>query len=88
MYQTFEKFDVVLAFVGSAACSPVLEAMLERNPNWDPRFFFSQWKLNLIEKLLELQEKLKKMGGNFENNFEKKIEKHFQKKFEKTLKKN
>ena len=50
------------SFVGSAACSPVLEAMLERNPKWDPRFFFSNWNQGLIEKLLEQQEKLKKRG--------------------------
>ena len=58
----FEKFDLIMAFVGSAACSPVLEAMLDRNPKWDPRFFFSHWNQNLVEKLLEQQEKLKKKG--------------------------
>ena len=58
----YDLFELVIAFVGSAACSPVLEAMLERNPKWDPRFFFSKWNQPLIDKLLEQQEKLKKKG--------------------------
>jgi hypothetical protein len=44
--------------VGSAYCNPVLEALLERF--WDPRFFFAQWNPQLIQKLLEQQEKLQK----------------------------
>ena len=62
VYQMYDKFDLVIAFVGSAACSPVLEAMLDRNPKWDTRFFFSKWNQPLVDKLLEQQEKLKKKG--------------------------
>ena len=58
----YEVFDLVICFVGSAACSPTLEAMLERHPTWDPRFFFSKWNQPLIDKLLLQQEKLKKAG--------------------------
>ena len=58
----YDLFELVIAFVGSAACSPVLEAMLDRNPKWDPRFFFSSWNQPMIDKLLEQQEKLKKKG--------------------------
>ena len=31
----FEVFDLVVCFVGSAACSPTLEAMMECHPKWD-----------------------------------------------------
>ena len=58
----YEKYELVLAFVGSAACSPVLEAMMERHPKWDTRFFFSSWNQPIIDKLLEQQEYLKKKG--------------------------
>ena len=58
----YEKFELVIAFVGSAACSPCLEAMMERNPKWDKRFFFSSWNQPIIDKLLEQQEQLKKRG--------------------------
>jgi len=56
------KFDLVIAFVGSAACSPCLEAMMERHPNWDTRFFFSEWNQVLIDRLLLQQEELKRIG--------------------------
>ena len=62
LYQMFERFDLVIAFVGSAACSPCLEAMMDRHPNWDSRFFFPQWNTPLIEKLLRQQESLKHRG--------------------------
>jgi hypothetical protein len=58
----FDTFDLVVAFVGSAACCPVLEAMMERNPLWDSRFFFDSWNQPLIDKLLEQQQNLKKQG--------------------------
>ena len=58
----YEVFDLVICFVGSAACSPTLEAMMERHPKWDTRMFFSSWNQPLIDKLLEQQEKLKKAG--------------------------
>ncbi len=42
------KFDLIIAFIGSANCNPVLrEQMLI---NWDDRFFFPQWE-HLIDKL-------------------------------------
>ena len=62
VYQMYDTFELVLAFVGSAACSPVLEAMMERHPKWDCRFFFSSWNQPVIDKLLEQQEYLKKKG--------------------------
>ena len=62
VYQMYETFDLVIAFVGSAACSPVLEAMMERHEKWDTRFFFSSWNQPIIDKLLEQQEMLKKQG--------------------------
>ena len=58
----FGTFDLVVCFVGSAACSPTLEAMMERHPKWDTRFFYSHWNQPLIDKLLEQQENLKKEG--------------------------
>ena len=62
VYQMFDKFDLVICFVGSAACSPCLEAMMQRHPNWDERFFFPQWNKPLIERLLRQQEDLKRLG--------------------------
>jgi len=59
MYNTF---DLVVAFVGSAACCPVLEAMMDRNPKWDSRFFFDSWNQPLIDKLLQQQQNLKRDG--------------------------
>ncbi len=56
LWRNAEKFDLVLCFVGSAYCNPVLEALLKRF--WDPRFFFSDWNPHLIAKLLEQQESL------------------------------
>jgi len=54
------EFDLIIAFIGSANCNPVLrEQMLI---NWDDRFFFPQWEQNLIDKLLQQQEKLKEQG--------------------------
>lgn len=52
------RFDLVICMVGSAACNPVLEALLTQH--WDPRFFFSEWDSEMIEKLLEQQETLQK----------------------------
>ena len=62
VYQMFEKFDLVVAFVGSAACSPCLEAMMKRNPHWDERMFFPSWNQPLVDKLLVQQTDLKKKG--------------------------
>ena len=50
------SFDLVICFVGSAACNPVLKMQLEL---WyDPRFFFSEWNPTLMAHLLEQQENL------------------------------
>ena len=50
------KFDLVLCMVGSAACNPVLERLL--STHWDPRFFFSTWDQDMIDRLLQQQEDL------------------------------
>ena len=44
------KFKLLIAFVGSAACNPVLEQMMRLY--WDERFFFPAWDTDLIERLL------------------------------------
>ena len=54
------KFDLVLCMVGSAACNPVLENLL--STYWDPRFFFSEWDQDMIDRLLQQQEELLKEG--------------------------
>ena len=60
LFQMSSRFELVICFIGSAACNPTIEAMMERF--WDPRFFFAQWSQPLIDKLLEQQERLKKAG--------------------------
>ena len=52
----FDDFDLVICMVGSAACNPQLEGLLEKY--WDERFFFSQWDFEMMEKLLRQQEEL------------------------------
>lgn len=54
------RFDLVIAFIGSAACSPVVEELMAQN--WDPRFFFSAWRTDLVDQLLAQQEGLKGRG--------------------------
>ena len=54
------KFGLVVAFVGSAACNPVLEELMDTH--WDPRFFFSAWNDELVQRLLQQQEELKRKG--------------------------
>ena len=54
------KFDLVISFIGSASCNPVLRAQL--GAYWDDRFFFSAWNDALINRLLEQQEQLKTQG--------------------------
>ena len=54
------RFDLVLGFVGSASCNPVLRFQMRRN--WDDRFFFNHWDERLIERLLVQQEDLKTSG--------------------------
>ena len=48
------KFDLVIAFIGSAAANPVLYQLMVEN--WDPRFFFSKWDTKLLDCLLKQQE--------------------------------
>ena len=48
------RFDLVIAFIGSAACNPVIHQLMIQH--WDPRFFFSKWDTDLIECLLNQQE--------------------------------
>ena len=58
LWRNAARFDLVLCFIGSAYCNPVLESLLERY--WDPRFFFADWNESLIAKLLEQQETAEK----------------------------
>ena len=55
-----KKFDLVIAFIGSASCNPVLKQQMEEN--WDSRFFFSEWDLVLMDRLMKQQEDLKSRG--------------------------
>ena len=55
-----KEFDLVICFVGSAACNPFLEHLLTEY--WDPRFFFSEWDEAMIQKLLQQQEELMRAG--------------------------
>ena len=48
------KFDLVIAFIGSAAANPVLYQLMV--DHWDPRFFFSEWNTKLVACLLQQQE--------------------------------
>lgn len=48
------KFDLVIAFIGSAAANPVLYQLMVQH--WDPRFFFSEWNTKLVACLLKQQE--------------------------------
>ena len=61
--RTKKHFDLVIAFVGSASCNPVLEQQMIDN-GWDTRFFFSEYKDELMKKLLVQQQDLKKQGRN------------------------
>ena len=60
LFQMSGQFDLVICFIGSAACNPTIEAMMGQF--WDPRFFFAQWDQKLIDTLLIQQENLKKAG--------------------------
>ena len=54
------EFELVICFVGSAACNPTLKMQLQL---WyDERFFFSEWSCPLMAKLLIQQEDLKSRG--------------------------
>ena len=56
------RFNLVIAFIGSASCNPVLQQQMYEN--WDPRFFFSEWNLGLMDRLMKQQEDLKSRGIN------------------------
>ena len=64
VFRLSDYFDVVVAFVGSAACCPVLEELMRWHPTWDDRFFFDKWNQELVETLLGQQQLLKKKGKN------------------------
>jgi len=51
---------MVIAFVGSAACCPTLEALMDLHPTWDSAFFFDHWNQPLVDKLLEQQQELRR----------------------------
>ena len=50
------QFDLVICFIGSAACNPIMSLILEQH--FDPRFFFSKWEQTLLDNVLAQQEKL------------------------------
>ena len=54
------RFDLVVSFMGTSACSPEMKRLLENN--FDPRFVFSAWNEPLMQKLMEQQEQLKLQG--------------------------
>ena len=62
VYRLYDHFDLIIGFVGSAACCPALEAMMERHPKWDPKFFFDSWNQPLIDVLLQQQQELRKQN--------------------------
>jgi hypothetical protein len=51
------KFDLVVSFMGSSACSPEMRSLMESK--FDPRFVFGEWNEPLMKKLLKQQEELK-----------------------------
>ena len=59
--RTKRRWDLVIAFVGSASCNPVLEKQMHDN-GWDSRFFFSHYDEELMGRLLEQQTQLKANG--------------------------
>ena len=54
------RFDLVVSFTGTAACSPELRTLMEQH--WDSRFMFPSWDPALMERLLTQQEELKGRG--------------------------
>ena len=50
------QFDLIIAFVGNKYCQPCLGVMMEKQ--FDDRFFFETWNVNLINRLLAQQTKL------------------------------
>ena len=64
VWRLFDHYAMVVAFVGSAACCPTLEAMMRSHPTWDERFFFDKWNQPLVDKLLAQQQDLGRAGVN------------------------
>ena len=54
------RFDLVISFTGTTACSPEMRDLMESR--WDPRFQFSEWRQPLMDALLKQQEELKSRG--------------------------
>ena len=54
------KFDLVVSFMGTSACSPEMRRLMETK--FDPRFVFGEWNEPLMRKLLQQQEDLKLKG--------------------------
>ena len=59
--RTKGRWDLVIAFVGSASCNPVLEKQMKDN-GWDSRFFFAHYDEELMARLLEQQTRLRAEG--------------------------
>ena len=55
-----KKFDLVVSFMGTSACSPEMRSLMETE--FDPRFVFGEWNEPLMRKLLKQQEDLKLKG--------------------------
>ena len=55
-----KRFDLVISFTGTAACSPELRKLMEQH--WDSRFMFPSWDPDLMARLLKQQEELKGRG--------------------------
>ena len=56
------RFDLVISFMGTSACSPEMRDLLQTR--FDPRFVFSEWNQPLMNALLKQQETLKLKGVN------------------------
>ena len=54
------RFDLVISFMGTSACSPEMRNLMETR--FDPRFIFAEWNEPLMQALLKQQEKLKLEG--------------------------
>ena len=46
-----KKFDLVVSFMGTSACSPEMRTLMETK--FDPRFVFAEWNEPLMKKLLQ-----------------------------------
>lgn len=55
-----KRFDLVVSFMGTSACSPGMRKLLETS--FDPRFVFAEWNQPLMDALMAQQERLKLAG--------------------------